>query len=255
MKKKILAMCLVVALLATAIVGATLAYFTDTTDKVQNTFTMGNVTITLDEAAVDTDDKAIPNADRVIKNEYSNKMVPGHVFDKDPTIHVADDSEDCYVFLDIEFNRFNSLAWVMAKEHGVADTYITNGKFSSSAFAQDMMANKEMRIAILNKWFSGIEHVNWEIKDVKVEGDYMTIRLAYIGAGDPILSGGDDVCFMTAVKMPETVTQQMIDAAKVDGGMQNVFNAGSLHMNLTAYAIQADELATVADAYAALFNP
>lgn len=48
MKKKILAMCLVVALLATAIVGATMAYFTDT-DSAKNVMTTGNVDIAQNE--------------------------------------------------------------------------------------------------------------------------------------------------------------------------------------------------------------
>ena len=48
MKKKILALCLVVALAVTAVVGGTLAYFTDT-DNETNTFTVGNVNIDLPE--------------------------------------------------------------------------------------------------------------------------------------------------------------------------------------------------------------
>ena len=48
MKKKILALCLVVALAVTAVVGGTLAYFTDT-DDATNTFTVGNVNIDLQE--------------------------------------------------------------------------------------------------------------------------------------------------------------------------------------------------------------
>ena len=48
MKKKITAIFLCVALLATAIVGASLAYFTDT-DNQANTFTVGNVKIDLIE--------------------------------------------------------------------------------------------------------------------------------------------------------------------------------------------------------------
>lgn len=48
MKKKITAIFLCVALLATAIVGASLAYFTDTANKT-NTFTVGNVKIDLIE--------------------------------------------------------------------------------------------------------------------------------------------------------------------------------------------------------------
>lgn len=48
MKKKILAVTLCVAMLAIAVVGGTLAYFTDT-DAEQNTFVVGNVGIQLNE--------------------------------------------------------------------------------------------------------------------------------------------------------------------------------------------------------------
>ena len=49
MKKKITALCLCVALLAVAVVGASLAYFTDT-KSATNTFTVGNVKINLIES-------------------------------------------------------------------------------------------------------------------------------------------------------------------------------------------------------------
>ena len=49
MKKKITALCLCVALLAVAVVCASLAYFTDT-DNATNTFTVGNVKIDLIES-------------------------------------------------------------------------------------------------------------------------------------------------------------------------------------------------------------
>lgn len=48
MKKKIMAMCLVIAMAATAVIGGTLAYFTDT-DEATNTFTLGDVKIQLNE--------------------------------------------------------------------------------------------------------------------------------------------------------------------------------------------------------------
>ena len=48
MKKKIIALCLVLALAATAIAGASLAYFTDTDSK-DNVFTVGSVRIELIE--------------------------------------------------------------------------------------------------------------------------------------------------------------------------------------------------------------
>lgn len=48
MKKKILSLCLVLALAATAVIGGTLAYFTDTEDEI-NVFALGNIVIDLVE--------------------------------------------------------------------------------------------------------------------------------------------------------------------------------------------------------------
>ena len=79
MKKKILALSMCIALAAIAIVGASLAYFTDT-KTAKNTFTMGNVQIKLDEANIKN-----PEGDRVTSNEYN--VYPGLVVDKDPTVH------------------------------------------------------------------------------------------------------------------------------------------------------------------------
>ena len=62
MKKKILAMCLCVAMLAIAIVGGTLAYFTDT-DAETNVFTTGNVVIDLIETFDKENAKLMPGID------------------------------------------------------------------------------------------------------------------------------------------------------------------------------------------------
>ena len=48
MKKKILALCLVVVLGITAVTGVTLAYFTDS-EQVTNTMTIGDVKINIEE--------------------------------------------------------------------------------------------------------------------------------------------------------------------------------------------------------------
>lgn len=98
MKKKIVSVCLVVCLLATAIIGTTLAYFTDT-KEVTNTFTVGSVKITLDEAEVGDDGQALASGERTNGNEY--RLYPGKEYDKDPTITVAADSEDCYLFVKV----------------------------------------------------------------------------------------------------------------------------------------------------------
>lgn len=75
MKKKILVLCLVVALAVTAVVGGSLAYFTDT-DGAENTFTTGKVDITLNEdfdaetaKLLPSEENAIPKVINVTNNE------------------------------------------------------------------------------------------------------------------------------------------------------------------------------------------
>ena len=89
-KKKIITLALVAIVAITAIASASLAYFTDT-KTADNTFTMGNVKITLDEAPVDEFGQAI-DGDRVAGNRYGTSAVyPGAVLHKDPTVHNVGD--------------------------------------------------------------------------------------------------------------------------------------------------------------------
>ena len=101
MKKKTKALMLVLCavLLVTASVLGTMAYLTST-DKVVNTFTVGKVAITLDEAKVDPDGTAVTPAERVKENAYH--LLPGHVYTKDPTVHVQANSEDSFIFVKVE---------------------------------------------------------------------------------------------------------------------------------------------------------
>lgn len=85
-KKKIITLALVAVIAVTAIASASIAYFTDS-KTATNTFTMGDVKISLDEAPVDAAGKAI-EGDRVTENEYGMEAAyPGAVLDKDPTVH------------------------------------------------------------------------------------------------------------------------------------------------------------------------
>lgn len=99
--KKALLLALCAVLLVAASVLGTMAYLTSS-DSVKNTFTVGNVAITLDEAKVGTDGKALSGDQAVRVDENSYKLMPGHVYDKDPIIHVDNTSEDCYLFIKVE---------------------------------------------------------------------------------------------------------------------------------------------------------
>lgn len=80
-KKTILVAAIAVMLVAALVVGGTLAYFTDT-KTADNTFTMGNVAITLDEKNANPD--APTGSGRVTENTYN--VYPGKIVDKDPTV-------------------------------------------------------------------------------------------------------------------------------------------------------------------------
>lgn len=93
----LLALCMA-ALIAVSVLG-TMAYLTST-DTVTNTFTVGKVAITLDEAKVNDAGVAVTPVERVKANSY--KLMPGHSYTKDPTVHVTDGSENCYIFVKVE---------------------------------------------------------------------------------------------------------------------------------------------------------
>ena len=98
--KKIAALLLAAVMLVTATVAVTIAYLQSQTEVVTNTMTVGKVVITLDEAPVDTDGQEDTTASgRVTENNY--KLYPGKEYDKDPTVWVDEDSEDCYVFVKV----------------------------------------------------------------------------------------------------------------------------------------------------------
>lgn len=96
-RTKALLLVLSALLLIVSTVFATMAYLTSTAE-VTNTFSVGNVTISMDEAKV-TEYGVVEGATRVTANTY--KLIPGHTYTKDPTVVVEADSEKCYVFVRI----------------------------------------------------------------------------------------------------------------------------------------------------------
>jgi len=88
-KKTIIA---AVVLLAVLVVGGAIAYFTDTDEKT-NTFTIGNVDISLTEPSwvtTDSDSDGVPDA--------SQDLMPGQTVAKDPTINNLSTKNSAYVF-------------------------------------------------------------------------------------------------------------------------------------------------------------
>lgn len=96
MKKKTLALLLALVLVFGAAVGGTIAYLTDTTGPITNTFTVGKVDITLTET-FNTD----TNSDGT-NDAWKAQLIPGTTYAKDPVVTVTNDSEDCWLFVKFE---------------------------------------------------------------------------------------------------------------------------------------------------------
>ncbi len=117
-KTKALVLSLCAVLLVAVSVFTTIAYL-QSRDEVNNTFTVGKVKITLDEAKVDQYGVK-ENDTRVKENAY--KLIPGHKYTKDPTVHFEEGSEASYLFVKVE----NGLA-AIEDVTKIADQITTNG--------------------------------------------------------------------------------------------------------------------------------
>ncbi len=219
--KKALLMTLCAVLLIVASVMGTVAYLTSS-DTVTNTFTVGNVKITLDEAKVDEYGVAASPAVRVDANTY--KLLPGHEYTKDPTVTVVKGSEESYIRMLVTVSDIDALkaAFPVAK---YADFY--NGN-----------------IFLLQKLVTGWDSAVWVSTNVvneKTDGScvyefrYKTTVDASKATADTVL----EPLFETIV-IPDTV----------DGTALAELN--NVKIIVTAEAIQADGFATAADAYDAL---
>lgn len=84
MKKRTLIILVALVAVFGMAVGGTIAWLTDQTESITNTFTVGNINIELKETATEF------------------KMVPGVTIAKDPKITVKSGSEACYLFVKVE---------------------------------------------------------------------------------------------------------------------------------------------------------
>ncbi|MBO5040003.1 MAG: hypothetical protein J6D09_02775 [Clostridia bacterium] len=99
---KIVLLSVAACLIACSIIGGSIAWLMTKTDPVVNTFTFGDINITLTETTGDT-----------------YKMMPGKTLDKDPVLTVKAGSENCWVFVKIDESQFADLTDFI--EYEVAD--------------------------------------------------------------------------------------------------------------------------------------
>lgn len=206
--KKAMLMTLCAIILVVATVFGTMAYLTSD-DEVVNTFTVGNVAIKLDEAPVDGNGKAT-TGDRVKANSY--KLLPGHVYDKDPTVTLLAGSETSYVKMTVTFSKASALDAIFAPTG-----------------------------ADLTSIFKGYDAANWTAKGNTKDttADTRTYEFWYKEAvGAPTADVALDALF-DSITVPGTITKEQL--ATIEG----------MTITVNAYAIQADGFATADAAWTA----
>ena len=101
MKKKIALLMAMVMLFGMTVAG-TLAWLQAKSETVTNTFTVGDINITLDESELVDGELDVDT--RTQTNSYAT--IPGVTYPKDPTVKVLENSEACWLF--VEFKEVNN---------------------------------------------------------------------------------------------------------------------------------------------------
>lgn len=211
MKKKIVALCLCVALAVVAIGGATLAYFTDT-KTATNTFAMGDVKIKLDETNINDLD-----GDRVTSNAYD--VYPGAVVTKDPIVHNVG-KNGAYIRATVNVSNWMNL---------VAAYY---PDFKATFPNDDYKAALNLLVGTLGE--------GWSVVGVEA-GDVFTIDqfdAKFVLKYDGVLAAGAD-------------TTAMFQTVTIPAGIDNANASSFDEVKVVAQAIQADGFDTWEAAFAA----
>lgn len=210
-KKRFVAILLCVTLVALAAIGATFAYLTDT-KTVNNTFTMGNVAIKLDETDIKN-----PNGDRVTSNEYN--VYPGAVVTKDPIVHNTGKNA-AYIRATVNVSNWMNLCAAYYPDFGI--------HFPSAGYENSLQL-------LVGQLGEGWSVVGVTIGDTFTDGAYgAKFILKYEGA---LAAGADTTAMFQTVTIP----------AGIDNANTDSFSG----VTVVAQAIQADGFDTWEAAFAA----
>lgn len=241
-KTKALLMSLCAVLLVAASVLGTMAYLTDSKD-VKNTFTVGNVTIKLDEAKVDEKGNLVKNqddtlADRVIQNEY--KLLPGHTYVKDPTVTVQAPSVASYVRMKVTFNNADKIIALCTDPEFEGEVTGVENAFPLIRMVNFVKANAA-------KWDGIIPDNMVETEDMLANSKYFVkgtdnTLTYYFYYNKTVAAPDGNVVLPTlfdSITLPEWVTGDQLAKLK------------DFQINVVAEAIQADGFENAAAAWAA----
>ena len=277
MKKKITALCLCVALLAVAVVGASLAYFTDT-KSATNTFTVGNVKIDLIESKYhregndNSGDTSIPDpTHKVVTEDGMEYVKTGHTMFTDAEIK-ADAETYATDYLAVKGENMVPGRGVAKCPYvvntGANDAYIRIRVMIPSKANNDFVAVKDGGV-ITNQWcsssFSTGEFIDkkgggWNnapaIDKASVTKDGVTYDVYTFTRTEPLKAGAmTEWNVWNFIGINKTATSADVEKAIEAGAIKVVETDGAKVMTLNvlveADAIQAEGFADAAAAWAA----
>ena len=250
MKKKITAICLCIALVAIAVVGATLAYFTDT-DKATNTFTVGNVKIKLLESSLHRENAGVANGQTSTSELWSDvsmegsgntsKYKAGDAFYTDAQIEANAAEYTCNNIMLTPGKSYHKMPYV--KNTGVNDAYIRirvmipadldTAVLNSSMYTTTALNNREFTMAYDNSGTVDRDGIKYNV--------YTFTRI------DPLKAG--ELTYWNVwgtIHMDTTVTNEQIANLFGEG---KPYADGTFPVLVEADAIQADGFADATAAW------
>ena len=275
MKKKITAICLCVALLAIAIVGATLAYFTDT-KSATNTFTVGNVKIDLIESKFhregndNSGDTSIPDpTHKVTADDGMAYVTTGHtMFTNDQIKEDAKTYADEYLAVKGEnmVPGRNVAKCPYVVNTGANDAYVRIRVMVPSKANNDFVAVKDGGV-ITNMWCGtalvgadgkqpefqhGDNGTNWPVVTKGVVKDGVTYDVYTFTRIQPLKAGAmTEWNVWNYIGINKDATSADIQKAITAGAITATGDTMKLNVLVEADAIQAEGFADATAAFAA----
>ena len=151
MKKKAIVAVVALVLVLCCAMGGTLAWLVDSTTEVKNTFTYGDINISLWEHKLNNDGLTLSDEGFTGAEQTGFKMIPGNTIDKDPTVTVKANSEASWLFVKVEkSNNFDSFMkyavdsdWTLldTRDDGLTSVYYYNGTDLNALLKEDKSFN------------------------------------------------------------------------------------------------------------------
>lgn len=255
MKKKITALCLCVAVAAIAILGASLAYFTDT-DQETNTFTSGGVAIDLIEQQVNREGTAL---EPFVQDQTLMPIVGSAQGEKDAFGQpVAENYIDKMVTIK---NTGKSDAWVRAyfAIPSALDDGFEEGFNASMNILHFNFGNQDGETTYDKQWLWGSEakpeHSGWNYFETTIDG--VAYNVYYADYYEPVAAGATTEQFISGVYLDKDVDMNEQGQYVIKhNGAETVIEGfdGFANCPVFSVAVQADGFASAADAVTAAFG-